>query len=121
MLLALQILVNLRPTPDGDAGGLKGIYWGEKKRKKEYKDLDWIVDKSISEYYGVLTDESQPEKVRKQAAKIIKPYAEDKKSVPVSVDWDKLEADLDRVMKLLGLYQQRMKIQKEDEFWIMFS
>lgn len=112
------------PTPPADIpiGGMGhpgGIYWGVRKHKKWTKNLDWLLNRVVSEYYGELTDEEMPTAVQKEAAKIVRPYAQDGLKVPERVDWSKLEADFDRVIMLLELYQRHKDIDDDDEIWMM--
>ena len=108
------------PTiPIGGAGHPTGIWWGVRRHKKFTKNLDWLLDRVVSEFYGELTDPDMPISVQKEAAKIVRPYAQDGLKVPQSVNWAKMEGDIDRVMLLLELYQKHYDIEDDDETWMM--
>lgn len=99
--------------PMGGAGH-PTVYWGVKKHKKWKRNLDWLLDRVVSDYYGELTQPTVPISVRKEAKQIVKPYVEQKQ-----VNWSKFEGDLDRVIKLLELYQHLQDIEDDDETWLM--
>lgn len=108
------------PTPSNIPMGGAGhptVYWGVRKHKKFTKNLDWLLDRVVSEYYGELTESDVPMAVQKEAAKIVRPYAKDGDKIPQSVNWAALEQDFDRVIKLLELYQQQQD--DEDMLWMM--
>lgn len=112
---------NIAPPdiPIGGAGYPVGHWWGVRKHKKWTKNLDWILDRVVSEFYGELTEDDMPAAVKKEAAKIVRPYAQDGQKVPQKVNWAKLEMDIDRVMQLVELYQKHRDIDDEDETWLM--
>lgn len=99
--------------PQGGAGH-PTVYWGVRKHKKWKRNLDWLLDRVVSDYYGELTQPTVPFQVRKEAKQIVKPYVEKKQ-----VNWSKFEGDLDRVIKLLELYQHLQDIEDDDETWLM--
>jgi|SRR6185295_3184006 len=100
--------------PTGGAGH-PTIYWGVKKHKKFTKNLDWLLDKVVSDLYGELADIPA---VQKEAAKIVRPYAQDGLKVPQMVNWEKFGQDFDRLIMLYELYQKSQDDDSEDE-WIL--
>jgi hypothetical protein len=107
------------PIPIGGAGHPASIWWGVRKHKRFNKNLDWLLDRVVSEFYGELTDPEMPVAAKKAAAKIVRPYAKDGEKIPQSVDWSKMEQDVDRVMMLLELYQKYQNAEDDDLLWMM--
>lgn len=105
--------------PMGGAGHPAGIWWGEKHHKKFKKNLDWILDRVVSEYYGELTKPDVPKAVQKKAAALVKPYAKDGKKIPEAVNWEALQLDIVRVKKILELWQIQYQLEAEEEEWMM--
>ena len=69
-------------------------------------------------YEGVI--EEAPQKIRKQAAKIIKPFIEAGiKSIEVppanAIDWKALERDVAKVSALLVLWEAQVDMLREEE------
>lgn len=98
------------------------IWWGEKKRRKFTKTFDWILDRVVSELYGELTQPAVAKAVQKEAAKIVRPYAQDGEKVPQQVNWAKLEQDIQAVQRLMELYQievYNLQLQDDEETWLM--
>lgn len=125
LLPTLGYLSSSAPPPStipmGGAGHPTGIYWGVKKHKKFTKNLDWLLDRVVSEYYDELTGASAPEAIKKQAAKIVKPYAVDRQTIPETVNWAAMEQDVDRVIAMLTLYQKHRDILDDDEDFMLLS
>ena len=105
--------------PIGGAGHPASIYWGVKKHKRFTKNLNWLMDRVVSEYYGELTEPDVPAKVQKEAAKIVRPYAKDGAKVPQAVNWQALHKDAEAVIKLLELYQRERELQDDEEQWML--
>lgn len=108
--------------PMGGAGHpvpAAGIWWGEKHHKPFKKNLDWILDRVVSEYYGELTKPDVPKAVQKKAAALVKPYAKDGKKIPEAVNWEALQLDIVRVKKILELWQIQYQLKAEEEEWMM--
>lgn len=105
--------------PQGGAGYPSSIYWGVRKHKKFTKNLDWLLDRVVSEYYEELTEADRPKAVQKEAAKIVRPYAKDGQKVPQQVNWQALYADAEAVIKLLELYRRERELDDDEEQWLM--
>lgn len=105
--------------PVGGAGHPTGIYWGVRKHKKFTKNLEWLMDRVVSEYYGELTEDDVPVRIQKEAAKIVRPYAKDGLKVPQAVNWQALHQDTEAMLRLLELYQRERDLQDDEETWMM--
>jgi len=93
------------------------------KKKKPYKRIDDIVEKTMRELYEEITEEASP-KIKKQAVKIVKPYVASvtkQSTIPTAtlVDWNKFDKDLERVSALLELWQEQQE-SSEDEEMLLF-
>lgn len=113
------------PTPNtfpiGGAGhpAPPSIYWGVKKHRKFKKNLDWLLDRVVSEYYGELTDDDVKPSIQKEAAKIVRPYAKDGLKVPQAINWEALYQDAEAVIRLLELYQRQRDLEDDEDTWMM--
>ena len=118
LLLALTPVV---PTPPADipvgGAGHPTVWWGERKRKKE-QTLDEFVVFVVADYYKELTEPEVKQSVKKEAAKIVRPYAKDGLKVPEQVNWAALYQDAEAISRLIELYQRQQIISDDDE-WLM--
>lgn len=124
LLPTLGYLSNDTPPPTnnipiGGAGHPASIYWGVKKHKRFTKNLNWLMDRVVSEYYAELTDNDVPKAIKTEAAKIVKPYADDKKDVPQKVNWAALQKDAEAMIRILELYQRERDLEDDEERWMM--
>lgn len=89
-----------------------GFYIKTKRRLKALVD-EW-VDVSLREMYE--ETKSQPA-ARKEAASIVRPFAEGKAPIPApaKVDWEALAADAERVRRLIELWSRQERKKLEDE------
>ena len=119
LLLALTAVIPPTPPVDIPIGGAghPTVWWGERKRKKE-QTLDEFVDFVVSDYYKELTEPEVKQSVKKEAAKIVRPYAKDGLKVPEQVNWGALYQDAVALSKLIELYQRQQIIADDDE-WLM--
>ena len=105
------------PTPpQPGAGGGGGIsrrhaYGPANWRRKKWSQTvnEW-VDSTAAEMYADLVAPSMPKEVRKEAAALVKPYA-DTGGIPkpAVVDWEALQADADRVLDIIALWNEEMR------------
>lgn len=79
------------------------------------------MDRVVSEYYAELTDEDVPKAIKTEAAKIVKPYANDKKAVPEKINWAALQQDAETMIRLLELYQRERELEDDEERWMMLN
>ena len=80
-------------------------------KQKKHKRIDDVIEKSMREMYEGVIELATP-KVKKQAAKIVRPYIEKgvkPLTIPpaIIIDWAELERDAARVSALLELWQER--------------
>lgn len=112
------------PRPFG-GGGSPDFY----KKKKKYlkledqplKHLDLILDKVVSEVYGIIVTEL-PKQEKQKAIKVVRPYTESKAKIPQvqSIDWNRFESDIRSVRVLLEIYQNYLnELEDEDELLLM--
>jgi hypothetical protein len=116
----------------GSGHPVRGGYYIKSKRKKITRyPLDKMMDMVVREVYGELTGETakkeEPE-LRKEAAEIVKPYANTKNAIPNEnkIDWKKLEKDVETVKQLLTLWHEqieltRLEMDMEEEELILAS
>lgn len=91
--------------------------------------LRQILDRVIAEYYGEIVDADVPQAVKKEAAAIVKPFADKAarfKSVPAvaQVDWDALQRDADAVEGILQIWSDEVRREQEyndDEFMFFMN
>lgn len=113
------------PSPIGYQGGGGSIDYQSHKRRKPglRKQIDEILD-SAEAAYRALRESPQAE----AAAKIVKPFTEDKRSaVPPTetVDWKAVERDVTRTRRLIALatklelQRQRQMDEDDDEFLLL--
>lgn len=115
--------------PQGGAGHPARIDWQGKRRKATLADqpnehLRQILDRVVSEYYGDIVAADLPQSVKKEAAAIVKPFAEKQaryKSVPkaAEVDWVALERNAEAVASLIRLWNEELALQNEDDEILM--
>ena len=116
----------------GDDAPRKGIDWQVKRRKLTLRErpeahLRDILDRVVSEYYGEIVASDLPQSVKKEAAAVVKPFADKEarfKSVPpvAQVDWNALQRDADAVSAILRIWSDELaqrEIDDEDEFLMM--
>ena len=88
-------------------------------KQKKRKRIDDVIEKSMRELYEGVIEQAAP-KVKKQAAKIVRPYIEKgvkPATVPPAsiIDWKELERDAAKVSALLALWQEQMEQLREEE------
>lgn len=105
--------------PDADTSGAGWPIYPLKPRKKQkpHVRIDDIIERSMREIYEGVIEEA-PQKVRKQAARIVRPYMEKgakPATIPQSsaIDWMGLERDAERVSALLSIWQEQMEAREE--------
>lgn len=108
------------PVPDEGVAGGSGypVNWQGKRRKRTLKEqpekhLRAILDRVVSEYYGEIVEADLPAKVKKEAAAIVKPFADKEaryKSVPpvAQVDWTALQRDAEAVAAILRIWSDEL-------------
>lgn len=122
------------PTPvaggSGGGGGGGGYYpsirrtGGANWRKRKWdKEVEKWIDTSVAEKYADLTASGVPKDVRKEAAAIVKPFA-DTRGVPKpdAVDWEALAGEARAARDLLALWSRQVRareIQDDDEAVLM--
>lgn len=110
------------------------VDWQGRRRKRTLAEqpnlhLDRILDEVIAEHYRDLTEDDVPQEVQKQAAAIVKPFAE--KSVrrsaippPSRIDWEAMKRDTAQARRLMELWQRYMyeaMIEDEDEQLLLLN
>lgn len=117
--LAFALGGTLTPPPSPDVGIAAPVghpvYYRVKRRKSLNELIGEIVDLSAREMYEDLTELAPTE-----AAKIVKPYAETKATVPspAKIDWAALERETARVQALIDLWKREafeQLLREEDE------
>jgi len=104
-------------TKTGGDDAPRGIYYqDQKKRKIKKSPIRQLVDDAVDEYYKEII-KGTTKAIQHKAAKIVKPYAEDKKKIPEKIDWIDFSEDITRVKELLALYQQEIA-QEQWKEWI---
>jgi hypothetical protein len=103
----------------GPGAGHPTVYWqtGRKKRLRR-ADLDLLLDRVIQEYYEEIVDKGSESSAEK-AARIVKPFAEDRAVIPRQVDWMALEADLKRVKMLLALWKEEVEDDEDEDLLLI--
>lgn len=117
-----------QPIPAGGGIGQMGggggsiDYQSHKPRKPNLrKQLDEILDSAEAAYHALISG-PEPE----VAAKIVKPFAEDKREAippPEEIDWKAVERDVTRTRRLIAmatkLELQRQMDEDDDEFMLL--
>ena len=116
--------------PGGGGGG-----WGRKRvtkpetwaQRHPVKALDALIDSAVAkQLYGDLTEQDIPVAVQAKAAAVIRQDAKSEAQVPAvqAVDWTAVQADADKVAKLVALWQEydrKQRILAADEEWMMLG
>lgn len=87
--------------------------------------IDDFVNKAVRELYEGITKKA-PQKIKKQAAKIVKPFIVDgvrPATIPPAsiIDWKKLEKDAEKVSSLLALWQEQMDMEEEEMLLMLMA
>lgn len=108
--------------PPGGAG--HPVYWqGKRKRRKlidqPERHLRWILEKVVAEYYADIIASDVPQSVKREAAALVKPYAEIDKGIPpvAVIDWDAVQRNADAVGTILQIWHEEVQrdIDADDE------
>jgi len=115
---------NVAPQSTGTIGGSGYPVWRKKEPRSPSNSIDMLWDLVLSEYYESLVDSPAPDKVKKQAAAIVKPFAKHPVKLPKAdqIDWAALEMDVARVEKLLRIMEEQgilRAIDDDDETILM--
>jgi len=96
----------------GGGGGGGGFVIRGKHRTLHETVKDWV-----DEVYQELTAPEVAPAVQKEAAKIVKPFAHSRKTIPVAsnVDWQQLARDHERVNRLIDLWQRELAAREADD------
>lgn len=99
-----------QPSGGGGGGGRHHAYGPANWRRKKWSQTvsEW-VDSTAAEMYADLVAPSMPKEVRKEAAALVKPYA-DTGGIPQpkAVDWEALSSDADRALEIIALWNEEM-------------
>lgn len=127
---------SLAVIPQGGAGYPSRIDWQGKRRKATLADmpnehLRQILDRVISEYYDEIVSSDLPRSVKKEAATIVRPYADRKSRArdippPVKIDWVALQRNADAVAAILQIWGDELAakefdLDEEDDIFMLMS
>jgi hypothetical protein len=124
--------VPVTSTVPGPGGSGYPVYWQGKRRKRRLEEqpnlhLKKVLDDVVAELYGELTEDDVPKAVQAKAAKLVKPFVEQKSkklAIPPesAVDWTALERDASRVRQIIALWRKQefdAEIEAEDEYLLL--
>jgi hypothetical protein len=127
--LSCEIAIRRGQTPGGSG---YPVYWQGRRRKRRLEDqpnlhLKKVLDDVVNELYGELTEDDVPPAVQAKAAKLVKPFVEQKSkklAIPPesAVDWTALERDASRVRQIIALWRKQefdAEIEAEDEYLLL--
>jgi hypothetical protein len=109
---AFQIVSVIPPivsTIDGGAGSGK-YKWTDDEL---YLYLEGLSAGFAKKAYEEIIETADAD-VRAEAASLVKQYAEDKRKVPEKVDWTGFENNLEKMRKLIAIYEREV-LEREDE------
>lgn len=121
------------PSASGFGGGGAGIDYQQQRRKLSLKErphrhLKKLLDEIGAEMlYRQLTGAAASDETQARAAKLVKPFSDDKKAeVPdaQAIDWAALERDAKRTASLVKLWlaqQHEQEILDEDDEFLFFQ
>lgn len=118
MLLTLLSFVGIavvQPAATTSGSG-HPVYWQGKRKKRKLVDqpnkhLEYILHKVVSEYYRDIVESDLPKEVKKEAAKVVRPFVDKKvQGIPKtnSVDWIALQRESDRIGLLLEIWNEEL-------------
>lgn len=97
-------VITAQPQPGGVAGGGGSGYSSIRRKRVDQSVREWV-----DELYAELTAPAMPKSVRREAGRIVRPFAESAKAkVPAvsAVDWDALAEEAQKVRALLDLWER---------------
>jgi hypothetical protein len=107
------------------------VYYQGKRKKRKLEDqpnkhLQWILDRTIAEYYSEIIEADVPKSVKQEVGEVVRPYIERKaKGIPQrsNIDWQALQQNADAVGTILQIWNEELRAndleEDDEEFLIM--
>lgn len=109
------------PAPVG-----RPVYIRTKRRRSIEEKIKDLVDLSARELYEDILEAPVPERIKVEAAAVLRPFARSNKLVPppLAIDWPAVDAELARVREMLRIWEREVlarEMELDDEEVLLAS